>query len=116
LERNKEKQSNENQITKPKKMKTTVQISALPLVGTDRIEFIETANSVFENVLDRIEPRHPKLVRKLWDAEKYIDETLLTLDMLPIDRDYALSLIDAFLVHHVVGLAVEADDQAVNLN
>lgn len=112
----KEKPSNENQIIKPRKTemknKTTVQISTLPLVGADRVEFIETANLVFENVLDRIEPQNPHLVRKLWDAEKYIDEILLKPDMLPINLDYALSLIDAFLVHHVIALAVETDNQA----
>jgi hypothetical protein len=111
LDRKKEKQSNENQIIKPKKMKTTVQISTLPLVGADRTEFIETANSSFERVFDRIEPENPELVRKMWDAEKYIDEDVLTPDKLPIDRDYALSLIDAFMVSYVIQLAVEADDQ-----
>ncbi|QIL42374.1 hypothetical protein G7074_25805 [Pedobacter sp. HDW13] len=111
-----EKPSNENQIIKPKKieekMKTTVQISALPLVGADRNEFIEVANAKFEDVLDRIEAENPQLTRKLWNAEKYIDEELLTPDMLPIGRDYALSLVDAFLVNYVIGLAVQADEQA----
>ncbi|MFC4213353.1 hypothetical protein ACFOWA_19330 [Pedobacter lithocola] len=114
LNRINEKPRVENQINKPKKTKmigkSTVQISALPLVGADRIEFIETANSVFEDVLYRIEPENPHLVRKLWNAEKYIDESLLRPDMLPIDRDYALSLIDAFLVHHVIELADETDN------
>jgi hypothetical protein len=112
----KENLSNENQSIKSKKMKNkpSAQISALPLVGADRIEFIETANSVFEYVLDRLEPENPHLVRKLWNTEKYIDERLLRPDMLPIDRDYALSLIDAFLVHHVMELADETDEQAVS--
>lgn len=120
LGRKKENLSNGNQIIKSKKKKmknkTSVQIFALPLAGLDRIEFIETANSVFEKVLDRVEPKHPHLVIKLWDAEKYIDEILLKPDMLPIDRDYALSLIGALLVHHVIELAGEADKHAIHLN
>lgn len=87
------------------------QITALPLTSTDRAEFVETANQVFEAVLDRIEAENPEGTRKLWNPEYYVDKILLTDDMLPIDRDYALSLIDAFLVHHVVDLAVQADKQ-----
>lgn len=102
--------SKENQATEPKKRKSSAKISALPLVGANRKKFIKTANSVFEDVLERIEPGHPNLVRKLWDAEKYIDQILLTPDMLPINRDYALSLIGAFLVHHVIELAVKTDN------
>lgn len=87
------------------------QIASLPLSKADRAEFIETARRVFESVMERIEPRNPELTRKLWDAEDYID-TLLTEDMLPISKDYALSLIDAFLVHHVIDLADQADKTA----
>jgi hypothetical protein len=113
LQRETEMPVNESHNVKPKKKemenKITVKITALPLVREDRIEFIKMANSAFENVLNTIEPENPHLVRKLWNAEKYIDEILLTPDMLPIDRGYALSLIGAFLVHHVVELAVETD-------
>lgn len=98
-------------VIKLKKKNPAVQISALPLAGTDRKKFIKTADLVFQNVLERIEPENPDLVRKLWDPENYIDEILLKPDMLPIDRSYALSLIDAFLLHHVIGLAVEVDNQ-----
>ena len=87
----------------------TEKISSLPLEKDDWKEFIETANHVFENVLDRIEPERPVLVRELWDAEKYIYEVLRP-EMLPIDRDYALSLIETFLVHHVIGLATETEN------
>ena len=96
----------------PKTSSGASQITALPLGPADKAEFIETANAVFEMVIDRIEPDNPEATRKLWDAEHYVDHLLLTEDMLPIDRDYALSLIDAFLVHHVIGLATQADDQA----
>ncbi len=89
---------------------STVKITALPLVGKDRIEFVNMANEVFEEVLERLEPENPDMVRKLWNAEKYIDEELLRPDMLPIDRDYALSLIGAFLVHHVMYLDDESDN------
>lgn len=84
-------------------------ISTLPLTEPDRSEFIETANIVFEKVIDRIEAENPELTKALWDPVYYVDHHLLTPDMLPISRDYALSLIEAFLVHHVVDLAVEAD-------
>jgi hypothetical protein len=87
------------------------QITSLPLSSEDRSAFIETANEVFENVIERIEPDHPEATRAMWNAEDYVDSFLQD-DMLPIDRDYALSLIDAFLVHHVIGLAVDADKQA----
>jgi hypothetical protein len=59
----------------------------------------------------RMVPRNPGLTLKLWDAEDFVDN-LLTKDMLPISREYALSLIDSFLVHHVLGLAAQADKMA----
>lgn len=110
-----EKPLNENQIIKPRKKKTTSQISVLPLAGADRMEFIKAANASLENVLNTIEPKHPQLIRKLWDAEKYINEVLKP-NMLPIDRDYALSMIEAFSVPHVIELAIEADNKALHLN
>jgi hypothetical protein len=62
-----------------------------------------------------MEPRHPELLRKLWKPEKYIYEVLKP-DMLPINLDYALSLIEASLVHHFLDLDTEADKQARHLN
>ncbi|MFD1258548.1 hypothetical protein ACFQ3S_17205 [Mucilaginibacter terrae] len=88
---------------------TTGKIASLPLSGQDRLEFVEVANIVFKRIFERIEPENPEIVRKLWNPEFYIDNDLLSEDMLPIDRDYALSLIDAFLVGHVIQLAAEAD-------
>lgn len=88
----------------------TEQISSLPLSKKDREEFIKAANQSFERVFKDIEPQNPELTRSLWNAEKYIDQILET-DMLPIDRDYALSLIEAFLVYYVIGLATEADQK-----
>lgn len=93
------------------KSKPKVQITSLPLSKTDRVDFIETANSVFDTVMRRMEPRNPELTHKLWDVEDYVN-TLLTEDMLPISKSYALSLIDAFLVHHVLGLTMQADQMA----
>ena len=110
-----EKTSDNNQIFKPMKTKNNLQIYALPLAGEDRTEFLETAEASFERIMQRVEPDHPDLVRNLWNAENYIDEVLQR-DMLPIDKDYALSLIDAFLVQHVIQLAVETDEQAESLN
>lgn len=94
--------------------KSGYQITALPVDEAYRKEAIELANSTFEMVMRRIEPDNPKETRSLWDAEDYVDNHHLNDDMLPIDSEYALSLIEAFLVHHVIGLAVEADKTAVN--
>lgn len=103
-----EKPSNENKVIKPKKKKAAIKITALPLVGADLKKAIETANTKFEDLLQMMEPRHPELLRKLWNPERYIIE-VFNPDMLPIDRDYALSLIEAFLVHHFIDLDTEAD-------
>lgn len=89
----------------------TEKISSLPLNKDDREEFIKAANQSFERVFSRIEYDNPELTRSLWDAEKYIDEDILTPDRLPIDRDYALSMIDAFMGGYVIQLAAEADNQ-----
>lgn len=93
---------------------STEQITSLPITEEYRQEFISQANWSFERIFDRIEPENPEQTRKLWDAEKYIDEQLLTRDMLPISKDYALSLIDAFLVGYVIQLAAQADEEAEN--
>lgn len=84
---------------------TKEQITVLPLTGGVRREFIEAANEVFEMVLMRLNPPSPEKIREHWNAEQYIDEGLLDPRMLPISRDYALSLIDAFLVHYVIGIS-----------
>lgn len=89
---------------------SAIQITSLPLAGKDHEEFIKTANKVFENGLQRIEHENPESVRKLWNPDQYIDE-VLTPDKLPIDRNYALSLIEAFVIHKVTDLASEVDNQ-----
>ena len=93
---------------------SSYQITKLPIDEPDRAEFVKAANCVFERVLERIEARHPDGTRDLWDAGHYVDKLLLREDMLPISRDHALSLVDAFLVHHVVSLATQADQQGEN--
>jgi len=90
---------------------TSAKISSLPLADDDREEFIKAVNQSFERIFSRIEPDNPELTRSLWDAEKFIDEDILPPDRLPIDRDYALSMIDAFMVGYVIQLAAEADNQ-----
>lgn len=60
----------------------------------------------------RIRPDNPETTRSLWDAAKYVDHHHLSADMLPIDSEYALSLIEAFLVHYVIDLAVQANRMA----
>ena len=96
------KKSSDKHIVKSSK------ITSLPLSCDDRAGFIDAANKVFEAVLYRIEPENPEITRDLWNPEEYVDE-FLTDSMLPISQDYAISLIEAFLVHHVIGLATQAD-------
>ncbi|RUW46136.1 hypothetical protein EOA32_32385 [Mesorhizobium sp. M1A.F.Ca.ET.072.01.1.1] len=86
-------------------------IASLPVAGADRAVLIEAANAAFERVIGRIEATNEELTRTLWDAERYVDNEI-TADMLPISRDEVTYLIDVFLVHHVVQLAVAADKQA----
>lgn len=103
----------EAQKPKPNALpRTGYQITSLPVDASYRREAISLANSTFEMVVRRIEPDNPRDTRALWDAEDYVDNHHLSPDMLPIDSEYALSLIEAFLVHHVIDLAVRADDAA----
>ncbi|MEO7214698.1 hypothetical protein [Mucilaginibacter sp.] len=104
------------EIDDPVSSVPTEQICSLPINKKHREEFINEANRSFERIFERVEPEHPEQTRMLWDAEKYIDEEFLKPEMLPIDRDYALYLIDVSLVQYVIGLAVEADNNAVTLN
>ncbi|MTD67655.1 hypothetical protein [Flavobacterium sp. LC2016-13] len=110
-----EKPSIENQKINHMEKKSTVKINTLPLAGKDHKEFIDTANRKFENTLQSIEHAHPELVRKLWNPEQYVEEVIRP-DMLPIDRDYALSLVEAFLIHKVIEIANEVDEQGFKLN
>lgn len=96
--------------------RTGYQITSLPVDDAYRKEAIELAESTFEMVMRRIEPDNPKQTRVLWNAENYVDNHHLSDDMLPIDSEYALSLIEAFLVHHVINLAVQADGMAAEEN
>lgn len=89
------------------------EITNLPLDAEFRAEAIEVANAAFERVFDGIDPDNPKLTRKLWNAEKHVDEDHFSQENLPIDSEYALSLIEAFMLSHVVGLATKADDMAL---
>jgi hypothetical protein len=73
---------------------------------------MEIANRAFERVVDRIEPENESLTCKLWNPVDYIDNHFFKEGMLPMTLGYADYLIDAFLVHHVIDLAVRADEQA----
>jgi hypothetical protein len=107
----------EAQKPKPNAQPTTgYQITTLPVDAAYRKEAIELANSTFEMVMRRIEPDNPKKTRALWSAEVYVDNHHLSEDMLPIDSEYALSLIEAFLWHYVVDLAVQADRAVLETN
>ena len=84
------------------------QITALPLSKKDRADFIKAANKIFEEIFELMEPRSPEETRKLWDAGEYVDNFLQE-DILPISRDYVLSMIEPRLVGHIATLATEAD-------
>ncbi len=96
-------------------IKNKIKITTLPLGEKDHKEFIEVADRKFEDTLQSIEHAHPELVRKLWNPEQYIEEVIKA-DMLPIDRDYALSLVEAFIIHNVIDLATEADRESITIN
>lgn len=70
--------------------------------------------TAFERVIEGIEPNNEELTRSLWDAGDYIDSWLATdlIDKLPMPRDEVAYYVDVFLVHHVIGLATEADREA----
>lgn len=102
----------DEQQTNPLISNSGPKISSLPLEKEDRKEFIEIADESFERVFGHIEPSNPEMTRSLWDTERYIDEELLSDDMLPIDRDYALSLVESLMVNYVIQLAVQADEQS----
>ncbi|MCB9094707.1 MAG: hypothetical protein H6621_06525 [Halobacteriovoraceae bacterium] len=91
-------------------------ITQLPLSESNRKEFINSANSVFETVLIRIDHENPSKIRELWNAEEYIENGLLDKSMLPISKDYALSLIDSFLVHHILGLCSQLESKPSRSN
>lgn len=103
----------EAQKPKPRvKPKAGYLIETLPVDAEYRKEAIDLANATFEMVLRRIAPDNPKETRAIWNAVEYVDHHHLSTDMLPIDSEYALSLIEAFLVHYVIDLAVQADRSA----
>jgi hypothetical protein len=85
------------------------EVSELPLDADFRAEAIDVANAAFERVFARIEPDNPKMTRKLWNAEKHVDEDHFSQENLPIGSEYALSLIEALMLSHVVDLATTAD-------
>mgnify|MGYP003576032709 CR=1 FL=1 len=92
-----------------KKKKKAVEIIALPMKGIRLKKFIEVANWKFEDLMETMEPEHPEVIRRLWNAEAYVNQ-VITPDKLPIDRNYALSLVEAFLIHHFIDLDSSGDN------
>lgn len=103
----KKEPTGKSHIIEPKKSKIPIQITSLPLTEADRKEFIEVANEKFEELLQMMEPRHSELISNLWNPDQYIQEVLKP-DILPIDREYALSLVEAFLINHFISLDTRA--------
>jgi len=99
----------DEKLKRAQKIKSGYLIESLPFSEDYRAEAIKLANSTFENVVRRIEPDNPRMTRELWNADDYVDNHHLSDNMLPIDSEYALSLIEALLVHHVIDLATTAD-------
>lgn len=96
-------------VSQPKAEPVSTVIESLPVSPSVRAEAIKIANFTFERAFDGIEPDNPVETRALWNAEDYVDNEWLSEDTIPIGQDYALSLIEALLVHHVIDLAVQAD-------
>ncbi len=103
----------EGQKTKPTTQDTaSFEVRSLPLDPDFRSQAIDVANAAFERVFARIEPANPEMTRRLWNAEQHVDEDHFVEENLPIKSEYALSLIEAFMLSHVVALATEADKMA----
>lgn len=85
------------------------EITELPLTGVLRREAVKTANDAFATALGRMEAKNPRAAQKLWDAEDYVDSTI-TEDMLPISTDYALHLVEVFLVMDAAEAAAASDE------
>lgn len=86
-------------------------ITSLPLAEADLAACVQCAEGCFEAVLARVEPDNPGTIRQLWNAEGYV-ASVLQHGTLPIERGEVLGLVEAFLVHHVLDLAVLADAHA----
>ncbi|RVH23020.1 hypothetical protein [Sinorhizobium meliloti] len=65
-------------------------ITSVPVGGAARAVLIEAANTVFEKIIDRMEPENEDLTRSLWDAGHYIDKHLFKEGMLPMTPDHAV--------------------------
>jgi len=83
-------------------------IEELPLKGALRSEAVAIAKLSFANALRRMEARNPRKAKSDWNAGEYVDR-ILTEDMLPIETDYALHLVEAFIVMDAVEAAAAAD-------
>ncbi len=81
-----------------------MQITQLPLKGELRARLIEFSNEAFLTAA-----RRASCVRKVknkWNAESYLDQFVDGFD-LPLSADYLESLIEATIIHHVIGLVEE---------
>lgn len=83
-------------------------IKSLPLSAKERADFIKEANVFFEDIFEAMEPQSPEETRKLWDAGKFVDN-FIPEDALPVERGYALMMMESMLVQLVGNLAAEAD-------
>ena len=73
------------------------------------------ANSVFDYVIDRMEPLYPEETRKDWDAEEFLNN-LLNEKIFPIDSDQLETMFEHFLIGHVANLAAQADERINRMN
>ncbi len=86
------------------------EITSLPLTGALRQEAIRIANFAFEDAMYRMEVKNLTRARERWDVEAYVDKTISG-DMIPIGTSYGLSLLEAFMIHDALYIAMGADEE-----
>lgn len=79
-------------------------ITQLPVTDQLRVEFLSLANRTIVRVLERMEYPNPRAILDVWNPDTFVDGWLLQEHMLPIEQDYALSLVEAFMIHHALEL------------
>lgn len=84
-------------------------ITEFPLTGALRKEAISVARESFARALGRMEARNPRKAMAGWDAGEYVDR-ILSADVGPIETDYALHLVEVFLVADAANAAAAADE------
>ncbi len=80
------------------------------LTGALRQKAIRIANYAFEDAMYRMEVQNLTRARERWDVEAYVNKTISG-DMIPIGTGYGLSLLEAFMIHEALHIAMGADEE-----